>query len=555
MVISGDMFNIKFSEPYQWENKDGDIIWRRVWKIPIGCRSSFFTFWNSAKYKMWSEGFSVSKVDNDWYLYETKICIENFSTIGEQEPPSHPMEDEDFWLPPHKVKDDSGLRPWQVESVSKIVTAINKTGCSIDGSDVGIGKTYVACAVARELKMKILVICPKAVMEPWKRVIINHFHMKKSLVGIINYEKIRIGKTESPFASFVENKKTHKRKFVWKITKDTLIIWDESQKLKNWKTKNSKTCMEALKQGFKMLFCSATNATNPLELRTVGTCLKLFKGSTAYYQWCYEHGVKKGRFGLEFTTDMKLRQKVLKKLHTDIFINRGVRLTRDTIPNFPESEIIAECYNMDEEDVNKINEYHSEMQKELKELAKMIKVDKASELTAILRARQRIELTKVPLFIDMIEEGLENGMSIVVFVNFTETLQAIAKRLSIRCIFDGKTEDEVRQQNVDDFQSGKEKVILINIASGGAGLSLHDINGLNPRLTLISPSYSAVLMRQATGRVWRENSKSKSVQKIIFVANTIEENVCSNVKEKLKNLDILNDGDLKIENEQTYSQI
>jgi superfamily II DNA or RNA helicase len=244
---------------------------------------------------------------------------------------------------------------------------------------------------------------------------------------------------------------------------------------------------------------------------------------------------------------MKLRQKVLKKLHTDIFINRGVRLTRDTIPNFPESELIAECYNMDDEDVKKINKCHEEMQKELKELAKLTKADKASELTAILRARQGIELVKVPLFMDMIEEGLEDGMSVVVFVNFTETLRAIAKRLNTLCIFDGKTKDEVRQQSVDDFQSGKEKVILVNIASGGAGLSLHDINGMNPRLTLISPSYSAVLMRQATGRVWRENAKSKSVQKIVFVAGTVEEQVCDNVREKLKNLDLLNDGDLKYE--------
>jgi hypothetical protein len=37
-----------------------------------------------------------------------------------------------------------------------------------------------------------------------------------------------IGKTDSPFASYVENRKTHKRKFMWKIPKDTLIIWDES---------------------------------------------------------------------------------------------------------------------------------------------------------------------------------------------------------------------------------------------------------------------------------------------------------------------------------------
>ncbi len=541
-----DNLNIEFSEPYQWENKDGELVWRRLWKIPQEYRSSFFTFWNKAKYHMWNKGFSVSKIDVDWYLYETKTSIENFINIGEDPPPT-PPEAEEFWMPPYKVENETGLRSWQIESVSKLVTSINKSGCAIDGSDLGTGKTYVACGVVRELKMKMFVICPKAVMESWKRVIINHFNMKNSLVGIINYEQIRIGKTDSPFASFIENKKTHKRKFVWKIPKNTLVIFDESQKLKNWKTKNSKTCIEAFKQGYKILFCSATNATNPLELRTVGTCLKLFKGSIAYYQWCYEHGVQKGRFGLEFTTDMKLRQKILKKLHRNIFIERGIRLTRDTIPNFPESEIIANCYNMDDEDVKKINDCHKEMREELKKLAQLAKVDKASELTAILRARQKTELIKAPLFIDMIEEGLEDNMSVVVFVNFTETLQGIAKRLGISCIFDGKTKDEIRQKNVDDFQSGKERVILVNIASGGAGLSLHDIHGLNPRLTLISPSYSAVLMRQSLGRVWRENAKSKSVQKIVFVAGTVEEQVCDNVKEKLKNLDLLNNGDLSIE--------
>ncbi len=541
--------DIKFSDPYQWKNKDGDIMWRRMWRIPVEYRSPFFTFWNTAKYHLWNQGFSIAKIDTDWFLYETKTCVENFVELGGT--PNHPppKESEDFWLPPYKVKNEQGLRPWQIESVGRLVTAINTNGCAIDGSDVGTGKTYVSCAVARELGMKILVICPKAVVESWNRVICNHFKMKDELIGIVNYEQIRIGKTDSPFASFVENRKTHKKKFVWKIPKNTLICWDESQKLKNWKTKNSKTCIEALKQNYKMLFCSATNATNPLELRTVGTCLGLFKGANQYYSWCYEHGVSKGRFGLEFTEDMNLRKKVLKKLHTDIFIRRGVRLTRDTIPNFPESEVIAECYNMDDVDVKKINDVHEEMKRELKRLSQQIKIDKTSELTVILRERQKTELLKIPLFVEMIEEGIEDGMSVVVFVNFTETLRAISDRLNIKCIFDGKTDDKERQKNVDDFQSGKERVILVNVASGGAGLSLHDIHGLNPRLALISPSYSAVLMRQATGRVWRDNSKSKSVQKIVFVAKTVEEQVCDKVREKLKNLDLLNDGDLGVEME------
>jgi superfamily II DNA or RNA helicase len=377
-------------------------------------------------------------------------------------------------------------------------------------------------------------------MESWKRVIKNHFKINHRLIGVINYEMLRMGKKDSMIASYVKRRDTRRNEFVWKIPKSTLIIWDESQKLKGANTKNSETCLEALKQGYKMLFCSATNATNPLELKTVGMAIKLFENNKQYYTWLYAHGVTKGRFGLQFNND----KEVLKKLHNDIFINRGVRLTRDTIPNFPESQIDAECYNMEEDAQNKINNIYAEMEAELAKLRKKEKTDKESQLTIILREREKIELLKVPLFIEMIEDGIDNGMSIVVFLNFTQTLNSIAKKLNISCIFDGKTKSDTRQQNVDDFQSNKQRVILVNLQSGGAGLSLHDLDGNYPRLALISPSYSAVNMRQALGRVWRDSAKSKSIQKIVFVSGTIEEKVCKQVNEKLNNLDLINDGDL-----------
>ncbi len=294
-----------------------------------------------------------------------------------------------------------------------------------------------------------------------------------------------------------------------------------------------------------MLFCSATNATNPLELKTVGMAIKLFENSKQYYNWLYAHGVSKGRFGLQFNGNVE----VLKKLHQDIFVNRGVRLSRDTIPNFPESQIIADCYNMEDDAKNKINKIYTEMSDELNRLKKKIKENKenTSQLTAILRARQKVELVKVPLFMEMIEEAIENGMSVVVFCNFTETIEALSDRLGTKCIVNGEAKyAKTRQQSIDDFQADKERVILVNIQAGGAGLNLHDLNGKYPRLSLISPSYSAVLMRQSTGRVWRDSAKSKSIQKIVFVSGTVEEQVCESVKHKLEHMDTLNDGDLEI---------
>ena len=531
------MLDIRWSPPYTV--KEGFTTkWRREWCIPAEMLSAFFGFWKGNRFKMLADGFTVtkSKQSGKWYLYETKDDVALFKVFKDK--PLKP--EEKFTLPAYKIKDESGLRTWQVDGAGKLCSAINHWGAAIDGSDTGTGKTYTACAVAREMNSNILVVCPKAVIKSWKKVITNHFGMKDKLVGITNYEKLRTGRKDSPIASFVLDRKTRRNKFTWKIPKNTLIVWDESQKLKNWKTQNAKRCVDAIKAGYPMLFCSATNATNPLEMRAVGLALKIYKNGQAYYEWAYENGVYKGNWGLEFNNDPK----VLKKLHHIIFDQRGVRLRRDEIPNFPVCEIIPEVYNMDEEDAKRINEIYNDMERELAKLERIKKGDGESELTIQLRARQEIELIKVPLFVDMIEEAKEQGFSVAVFVNFTETLNSLAERLKTTCVFDGKTSDKARDRNVELFQSDDERVILVNVQSGGAGLSLHDLNGKFPRMSIISPTYSPVFMRQALGRIWRDDAKTKCVQRIVCVANTVEENVCRNVQQKLDNLDMLNDGDL-----------
>ncbi len=535
------MLQIRWSSPYTVK-AGSKSAWRREWCIPPALLSGFFEFWKRSRFKLLADGFSVIKSEHSgkWYLYDTKDNVALFRTFGE-ETKKPELVDDNFVLPDYKIKDPSGLRPWQVDAAGKLVAAINKWSNAIDGSDLGTGKTYTACAVARELGYNILVVCPKAVVNSWNKVLRKHFKMGDKVAGIINYEKLRTGRKDSAIASYVLSRSSRRKVFTWKIPKKTLIVWDESQKLKNWKTKNVKMCQSAYKEGYPMLFCSATNATNPLEMRMVGQAIKLFKGGNKdYYQWARNHGVYDGDWGLEFNNDPL----VLKKLHKDIFEKRGVRLRRDDIPNFPSSEIISEVYNMDEEDAKKINKIYDEMEAELKKLERIKKGDGESQLTIQLRARQQIELIKVPLFVDMIEDALEQGFSIAVFLNFTETLNALSTRLNTKCIFDGKTPDKVRDRNVELFQEDKERIILVNVQSGGAGLSLHDLNGNFPRMSLISPTYSAVFMRQALGRIWRDAAKTKSVQRIVCVANTVEENVCKQVQLKLDNLDLLNDGDI-----------
>jgi len=522
--------------------------WRREWCIPKDMADGFFIFWRANRFKMLADGFNVTKsaVSGKWYLYETKDDVALFREFNtESSPQKNILPVSNFILPEYTLTQTDGLRPWQVEPAQKIISALNHWGAAIDGSELGVGKTYQTLGVIRELNVPFVVICPKPVIHQWKKVIKNHFKLDKNLRGIINYELLIRGRKDSDIASFVLSRETRRNKFTWKLPKNTIIIWDEAHRLKNWKTKASKTCIEAHKQGFKQIFLSATLACSPLELRTVGTCTKLFRTSKEYYEWAYAHGVYKGNWGLEFNNSPK----VLKHIHKYLFEERGVRLLRDVIPNFPETEIIVNSYDMDEEETSKIRAIYDEMKKELKAIETKEKVD-SSEMAIRIRALQKTEMLKIPLIEELIKEGLESGMSVVVFLNYSDSIDALAQRMKTECVYDGRNES-VRQKYIELFQENKEPLLITNLAAAREGLNLGDEHGGHPRLSLISPTYSVQKLKQALGRIHRENSKSKSIQKILYIADTQEDGVVDSVGQKLENLTLINNGtitdnDLKI---------
>lgn len=534
---------INWSEPNKVQTKYGSK-WMRYWVIPKDYLEGFFVFWNNSKVKLKAQGYSISKNKlGQWTLNEWQTNKADFrEDFGKDNKVEPLIIQKESTLQSYTVKNVKGLKEFQIPSVAKLCAAILKNKAALDGSDTGAGKTYTAVGVARELGMGIAVVCPKAVIYSWNKVIKDHFGMKPEFV--LNYESVKTGKYKDIGVWKSVSKISTREFFQWNIPKNTLIIFDESHRLKGHGTQNSEIAIAAKKQGYKILCCSATNAINPIELKCVGLITGLYK-TGKWLAFLREHGCEQGRFGWEFSGD----KDVLKKLHADLFLDRGVRVRRDDIKGFPDSEVIAEAYNIDEKSQKELKEVYEEMEKELKYLQAQCKNTKEYQLNSMvimLRARQQAELIKVPLFVEMAEDALEDGMSVVIFVNFSETVRALSKRLNTNCVVWGENKGNERDVHIADFQADKKRVIIVNIKAGGAGLSLHDLNGNYPRLSLISPTPSAVDLRQALGRVWRDGGKTKSLQKIIFAASTVEEEVCEKVKLKLSALDTINDGDVSI---------
>lgn len=544
MSVSGTGIVITWSDPRKVQTKYGSR-WTRNWVIPHELLEGFFLFWGKQKVALRSKGYSISKNERGrWCLNEWQSRKNDFKQkFGEENKPTIDFKDipTKCTLPPYTLKNVSGLRTWQTPLAEQLCSSLKVNKAAIDGSDTGAGKTYVAVAVARELGYEIGVVCPKSVISAWKRVITKHFGMKSQFV--LNYESVKTGKFKNIGTWKAVSRDSNRVYFEWSVPKNTLLIFDESHRLKGHGTQNAEIAVAAKKQKYPILCCSATNAINPIELKATGYILNLYK--KGFPQFLRDHDCEKGRFGWEFGGD----KNVLRKLHADLFLSRGVRIRKEDIEGFPDCEIIAEAYNIDDVSEKELKEVYAEMNRELTLLSIKCKNTaewKINSLVIQLRARQKAELLKVPLFVEMVEDSLEDGMSVAVFLNFSETIRALSKRLNTKCIVWGENKGSERDDNIDAFQADKERVILINVKAGGAGLSLHDLNGTYPRISLISPTPSAVDLRQALGRIHRDGAKSKSLQKIIFIANTEEEETCERVKSKLENLDTINDGELFI---------
>ena len=453
--------------------------------------------------------------------------------------------------------DTTGLLEPQFKHVQKLVDSLYLNGHAVDMSETGTGKTYAAAATIREMNRPFAVICPKSVIHQWNNILAS-FKLKATTV--INYEKICRGNTkwlkwkklQDPMQPFNENAKRQLPEF--KFDPNTLIVVDEGHKCKGTDTSNSWMLVALKLQGYKVLVSSATVATSPLEMKAFGFLTNLH-ALYNFRDFCRVHGAELlPQYGaMSFNLASSEARNAMMQLNEYLFDTTqcASRMkVEDFGKQFPESHIVAEAYDLGSNE-SKIQAVYDDMEAELAKLEE--KAENYSEhiFAVMMEARRKAELCKVPLFVEMIEDLYDEGKSVVLFLNFTDSVDAVVKRLDkmkkfkdqIGYIVGGQSE-KARVSDINAFQSDNKRVLVVNIAAGGTGVSLHDLNGKFPRASIISPNWSAYNMRQALGRIWRLEGKTKSYQRIVYAAKCIEENICHRVQHKLACLDTLNDGDL-----------
>lgn len=404
----------------------------------------------------------------------------------------------------------------------------------------------MAVHVALRMRCPVIVICPKAVRPHWEREFAEHGIVP---LAVLNYEKVRNGGTQ-----FL--KKQGKRAMRWELPENALIIFDECQRMKSPYTLNALLLISAKMQRVDTLLLSATAAEDCTEMRALGYALNLHNLNRdtpllrSWEKWMREHGCYRD----EWNGWRSGSRKHLQSVHDILYRDRAVRLTEEDMPEaFRENRVIIEPVEF--AGLAAIRKAYKEagitpaiveamVERSLLPPEEREKLEEENILTRLLRARQLGEASKVPEFVEIAHDLVDEGFSVVVFLNFRETVLAFQKLMEDSgvptAIIIGDQSAEDRENNRLMFSTDAVRVLVCTAAAGGTGVDgLQDTAGVFPRTSLISPSFSVQEFKQTLGRLHRAYAKSDVMQKILIAAGTVEEDVIVAIQRKLANMEAL----------------
>ena len=530
MNIQALLDTVELSQPMSTSTKRGPRLLRKA-----SVTSEFWDMYRDDKdeYKqaMGQLGLQLSKFRDQWELAWWSREDLSFPTISSS--PEKVEPEVKYDLPPLLYPEK--LFEYQLTSVQYAMRSMSKYNRALLGHGTGMGKTAIALAVARERGRRVAVICPKPITTDWHRLA---KYLGVETYEVCGWEWVKTGK--SKIGRWTDDKK---KQFQFMLPPDTDLVFDEVHRAKaQGNTQNAFILRDAVVQNVPTIALSATIADDPTKMWALGQFLGLHQGGKDYFRFLNGNGCVNTQFGMQFRGG----NKILKNIHGRIFPDRGNRLKPSDVGSaFPETLIQARAFDMDT--ARDIAKEYDDLLIRVEEIK--MQENAASSMGAVLaemtRARQKIELFKAPAVCAMVKDLIEEGNSVFIAVNFTETLKFMEKELKTTCTIRGGQNDITRRGNIDSFQNDKSRVIIGIIQACREGLNLQDLNGNFPRVALIMPTYSVFDLKQVLGRVHRAGGKSKSIQYLIYAAGVdIEESVCSSLDAKLKRMDTLMDGEV-----------
>ncbi|MBT5934747.1 DEAD/DEAH box helicase [Sulfurimonas sp.] len=419
--------------------------------------------------------------------------------------------------------------------------------------DMGLGKTIQTLAHLSRLKEKNLLVKPSLIVMPTSLIANWKNEAKKftpnlkvlSLHGSDRFQEFdKIEEHDillTTYPLIVRDKKRFDEfDFMY-------IILDEAQKIKNHQTKMS-VALKTYKSEYRLAL-SGTPIENHLgELWSIFSFLMPgFLDTISFFKNYYQTPIEKEH-------NMQ-RQNLLNKRIKPFMIRRTKEIVADELP--AKSEIIK--YTQFNDKQSKLYEsIRITMEKKVQDavstkglgsshitildaLLKLRQVCCDPSLLKIQEAQKVQESAKLELFLDLIDELLQENRKILVFSQFTSMLAIIEEKLVSKKIsytlLTGSTRK--REEEIEKFTRGEADIFLISLKAGGVGLNLVEAD------TVIhyDPWWNPAVENQATDRAHRIGQKKAVFVYKLIVENTIEQKILEMQKKKQALQDAIYDSD------------
>jgi SWI/SNF-related matrix-associated actin-dependent regulator 1 of chromatin subfamily A len=384
--------------------------------------------------------------------------------------------------------------------------------------DMGLGKTTSTIIAALETgAKKILIVCPASLKINWQREIANYsdrpvfiaegkkFSTEDDFV-IVNYDILK---------NFHDSDPKKKDESLLLQSGFDLVILDEAHMISNVQAQRTKIINSFAKKVDRVWLLTGTPMTSrPMNYYNLLNLIEspVAQNWKAYaIRYCqgfqFTAGKRKvwnvtGASNLEELRDRTSKQ-ILRRLKEDVL----------DLPDKIITPVYLRLKSKEYEDL--MGEYFDWYDKN---------PDESSSLTVqfskLMKVRKVIANEKTKQTIEFAENIIEQGKKVIIFTNFTDTLQTIYQHFSKQAVYlDGSCSNAMRQQAVDQFQNDdKIKVFVGNLKAAGVGLTLTSAEAVIMNDLSFVPAEHA----QAEDRAYRYGQKSNVLVYYPLFENTIE---------------------------------
>jgi SWI/SNF-related matrix-associated actin-dependent regulator 1 of chromatin subfamily A len=400
----------------------------------------------------------------------------------------------------------------QKEAIEKLVS----TRRFILADDMGLGKTTSTIIAALETgAKKILIVCPASLKINWEREIANYsdrtcyiaegkkFSTEADFV-IVNYDILK---------NF--HNKEDKENSLLLQSNFELVILDEAHMVSNAQAQRTKLINDFTKNIKRVWLLTGTPMTSrPINYYNLLNIIEspVAQNWMAYaIRYCQGFQFRAGNRKVWNVTGASNLEELRDRTSKQI-----LRRLKENVLDLPD-KIITPVYlrTSSKEYKDLMGEYYEWLENKKEESSSL-----TVQFSKLMKVRKVIANEKVKDTIEFVQNIIDQGKKVIIFTNFTDTLQLIHNHFGKESVYlDGSCNKVQRQYAVDQFQENEKiKVFVGNLKAAGVGLTLTAAEAVIMNDLSFVPAEHA----QAEDRAYRYGQKNNVLVYYPIFENTIE---------------------------------